>query len=115
MARLKAFTATRVALSKTLGDIETLLHKRGINASQWTHFAPMGQTPGEVTLVFEWARDKGKPPVAYRVRVEYLPKPGPRGGPPAPSREQAKETALVYLAHPVLRHVGRNGAERGCR
>lgn len=89
MATLKSFSNTKIALSETQAQLESILAKYRINASRWSHFAQLGKEPGEVVFEFEYRKEPEKQPLGFRVSVEYKAETGPKGGSAGTTREQA--------------------------
>lgn len=102
MSQLKSFSNTRIDVFKTQSDLESLLAKRGIAASRWTHFAEVKDVPGVVRFEFEWkalqkTNDVQRPLLGYRIEVQYKSYLGPYGGKKGTSREQAARALYWHV------------------
>lgn len=102
MPRLKAFSNTKIDVFKTQGDLETLLAKRGIRASRWSHFGESVKDAGEVRLEFSWQPQPAKvgetrEPLGFRIAVEYKGETGPAGGQRGTTREQAARAVYWHV------------------
>lgn len=102
MSRLKAFANTKIDVFKTQQDLETLLLKRGITASRWTHFSETKETAGIVRFEFEWQRaqqirDVKHQPLSFRIDVEYKGELGPAGGQRGTTREQGARALYWHV------------------
>lgn len=102
MSRLKAFSNTKIDVFKTQGDLEALLIKRGITASRWTHFAETKDEAGTVRFEFEYQpiqklNEVKRPPLSFRIEVEYKGEQGPQGGQRGTTREQAARALYWHV------------------
>jgi len=102
MARLKAFSNTKIDVFKTQGELEALLEKRGILASRWSHFGETKDVGGIVRFEFEWQpvqslHDSKRQPLGYRIEVEYKGELGPYGGQKGTTREQAARALYWHV------------------
>lgn len=102
VARLKSFSNTKSGVFATQSDLESLLAKRGINASRWSHFNEAAKEPGIIRFEFSWKppRDINGPerqPLGFRIDVEYKGELGPQGGQRGTTREQAARALYWHV------------------
>lgn len=97
MAKLKAFSDTKISLAKTHEQLEDLLEKQRVEGSRWTHLPEKisEHKPGRVLLEFEVVREDCR--FAYRISVDYQSKAGPRGGNQGTTREQTGRALFWHV------------------
>lgn len=81
MAKIRSFTETGVSKEKTQEQMEVILAKHNIRASQWRHIREdeVAGLPGRLMLEFPWQNGEGIV-LDFRVEVEYKAERGPKGG-----------------------------------
>ena len=97
MGQLKAFANTKISMHQTQDDLDELLLRRGIMASRWSHFAQVGDEPGQVRFEFEWQKAPGRVALGFRVEVAYKTEAGPKGGRAGTTREQGARALYWHV------------------